>query len=183
MFKNKLVNIVLIVLAGYVILSMINSNYESFTYGSSCNAGPAEFKEGFEAHEKKDDEQVPQKKPQEKPQEEPMLPKELPQQPQEPQGDSVPGYSGCNENERLKPTELLPSDGNDWSDSAPGTGSAEGSSLLEAGYHIGTDTIGQSLRNANLSIRSEPPNPRTNVSPWLNTTIEPDLTRNNICPA
>ena len=33
------------------------------------------------------------------------------------------------------------------------------------------------MRNANLQVRSEPPNPQTNVSPWMNTTIEPDLMR------
>ena len=39
------------------------------------------------------------------------------------------------------------------------------------------NTVGQSLRNANLQIRSEPANPVSNVSPWLNTTISPDLER------
>ncbi len=42
---------------------------------------------------------------------------------------------------------------------------------------IGVDTQTSSLRNANVQLRSEPPNPRTEVSPWLNSTIEPDLTR------
>jgi hypothetical protein len=49
--------------------------------------------------------------------------------------------------------------------------------LLKSGYHIGIDTIGNTLRNANLQIRSEPPNPTTKVSPWLQSTIEPDLMR------
>lgn len=42
---------------------------------------------------------------------------------------------------------------------------------------IGVDTKTSSLRNANVQLRSEPPNPKTEVSPWLNSTIEPDLTR------
>ena len=33
------------------------------------------------------------------------------------------------------------------------------------------------MRNANLQVRSEPPNPTTKVSPWLETTIEPDTMR------
>jgi hypothetical protein len=37
--------------------------------------------------------------------------------------------------------------------------------------------VGQTLRNANLQIRSEPPNPQVAVSPWLNSTIEPDINR------
>ena len=49
--------------------------------------------------------------------------------------------------------------------------------LLDAGSHIGINTIGQSLRNANIQLRSEPPNPQVNVSPWMNTTIGPDLPR------
>ena len=49
--------------------------------------------------------------------------------------------------------------------------------LLDAGYLIGLDTIGQSLRNANLQERSDPIIPKTNVGPWNNSTIEPDLAR------
>ena len=38
-------------------------------------------------------------------------------------------------------------------------------------------------RNSNLQLRSEPPNPQTQVSPWLNSTIEPDLIRRPLdCP-
>jgi len=37
--------------------------------------------------------------------------------------------------------------------------------------------VGQSLRNANHDLRSDPPNPQVIVSPWLNTTISPDLGR------
>ena len=49
--------------------------------------------------------------------------------------------------------------------------------LLKAGYHIGIDTIGQTLRNANLQIRSEPPNPQLYVGPWNTSTISPDYLR------
>jgi len=48
---------------------------------------------------------------------------------------------------------------------------------LKAGYHYGIDTIGSSLRNANLQIRSEPPNPQVYVGPWQNSTITPDFMR------
>ena len=33
------------------------------------------------------------------------------------------------------------------------------------------------LRNANLQLRSEPPNPQLKVSPWSQSTIEPDVNR------
>jgi hypothetical protein len=49
--------------------------------------------------------------------------------------------------------------------------------MLKAGHHIGIDTVGQSLRNANLQLRSEPANPQVNVGPWNQTTISPDLMR------
>ena len=58
-----------------------------------------------------------------------------------------------------------------------GQGNLDSVSLLKAGYHIGIDTAGQSLRNANLQLRSEPANPQMNVGPWNNTTIEPDAMR------
>jgi len=77
------------------------------------------------------------------------------------------------------PSDLLPSDGNSqWAQLNPaGQGDLANINLLKAGYHIGIDTVGQTLRNANLQIRSEPPNPQLNVSPWQNTTIGPDLMR------
>ena len=58
-----------------------------------------------------------------------------------------------------------------------GQGELANVNLLKAGYHIGIDTIGQSLRNANQQIRSEPANPQLYVGPWNNTTIEPDFMR------
>ena len=42
---------------------------------------------------------------------------------------------------------------------------------------IGTDTVAGSLRNANQSIRSDPPNPMQYVGPWMLSTIYPDLLR------
>ena len=56
-------------------------------------------------------------------------------------------------------------------------GILKGVNFLEAGYQVGVNTVGQSLRNANRQVRSEPPNPQVNVSPWMNTTIGPDLAR------
>jgi hypothetical protein len=76
------------------------------------------------------------------------------------------------------PKELLPKQGqNKFSALQPTTNDLQGVNLLQAGYHIGVDTVGQSLRNANLQLRSEPANPQTAVSPWMNSTMEPDLQR------
>ena len=78
-----------------------------------------------------------------------------------------------------KPGELLPKDqNNEWAKLNPqGNADLNNVNMLSAGFHAGIDTIGSSLRNANLQVRSEPPNPTTKVSPWMNTTIEPDLMR------
>ena len=77
------------------------------------------------------------------------------------------------------PAELLPADqNNEWAKLNPtGAGDLNNVNLLKAGHHTGMDTVGSSLRNANLQVRSEPPNPTEKVSPWGNTTIEPDLMR------
>ena len=77
------------------------------------------------------------------------------------------------------PAELLPKDTNSqWAQLNPsGKGELANINLLKAGYHIGIDTVGQSLRNANLQDRSEPPNPQLNIGPWNQSTIEPDFMR------
>lgn len=86
---------------------------------------------------------------------------------------------GCYPREQLNPMELLPSDVNSqWAAVNPtGTGDIQGKNFLSAGALIGINTVGQSLRNSNLQIRAEPPNPQVQVSPWLQSTIEPDLSR------
>ena len=85
----------------------------------------------------------------------------------------------CVQANATKPGDLLPKDANgQWGHLNPsGGGGLEHVNLLKAGYHSGIDTVGTVLRNANLQVRSEPPNPTTRVSPWMNTTIEPDLMR------
>jgi len=93
---------------------------------------------------------------------------------------SMPGIpSSCSNPNIQNPAELLPKDTNSqWAQLNPsGKGELANVNLLKSGYHIGIDTIGQSLRNANLQIRSEPPNPQMNVGPWNQSTIEPDFMR------
>jgi hypothetical protein len=93
---------------------------------------------------------------------------------------SMPGIpSSCSSPSIQNPAELLPKDSNSqWAQLNPsGKGELANVNLLKAGYHIGIDTIGQTLRNANLQIRSEPPNPQLYVGPWNASTIEPDFMR------
>jgi hypothetical protein len=81
--------------------------------------------------------------------------------------------------QQLSAQELLPQDNSSqWAQVYPtGEGSLKDRNFLQAGYHIGINTVGQTLRNANLQLRSEPPCPQVKVSPWIQSTIEPDLGR------
>ena len=86
--------------------------------------------------------------------------------------------NSCFIRDRLTSSDLLPIDsGNSkWGQINPtGSGMLGDQNFLTAGYHVGINTIGQSLRNANLQLRSEPPNPQVAVSPWGISTIEPDV--------
>jgi len=46
---------------------------------------------------------------------------------------------------------------------------------------IGVDTVGQSRKNATYDLRAAPPNPKFVVSPWSNSTIEPDYNTKPLC--
>lgn len=85
----------------------------------------------------------------------------------------------CSRQSVANPEDLLPRDDNSqWAQLNPrGVGDLNNVNLLQAGLWNGINTVGSSLRNANLQIRSEPPNPQSQVSPWMNTTIEPDMMR------
>ena len=85
----------------------------------------------------------------------------------------------CASKQISNPRDLLPADSNsEFSKMNPsGSGDLKDVNLLSAGSLIGIDTVGNTLRNANLQVRSEPANPQMNVGPWHNTTIAPDTMR------
>jgi len=87
--------------------------------------------------------------------------------------------SECYPKDVLSSADLLPRDADSlYAQVNPsGQGSLADQNFLTAGYHVGINTVGQSLRNANRQLRSEPPNPQVKVSPWQQTTIEPDINR------
>lgn len=87
--------------------------------------------------------------------------------------------ASCTAGNVPNPVDLLPKDQNsEWARLNPaGNTDFNAVNHLKAGHHTGIDTVGSSMRNANLQVRSEPPNPTNRVSPWMNTTIEPDLMR------
>jgi len=89
---------------------------------------------------------------------------------------------GCYPRDQLTPGELLPKDTNSvWSQQNPmGSGSLKGKNFLSAGALVGINTVGQSMRNANYQLRSEPPNPQVAVSVFNQSTIEPDANRRSL---
>ena len=86
------------------------------------------------------------------------------------------GYTSQNV---VNPTDLLPTDQNSqWASLNPvNQGNPITPDLLQAGYHIGLDTIGQTMKNPNLQLRSDPYIPKAAVGPWNQSTYEPDLMR------
>lgn len=86
---------------------------------------------------------------------------------------------GCFAREQINPSELLPMDNNSaWAAANPQSdGNIQGQNFLNAGALSGINTVGQSMRNPNRGLRSEPPCPQVKVSPWMQSTIEPDLQR------
>ena len=96
-------------------------------------------------------------------------------------GSNYPGpFEGCYPKQKeLKPEDLLPKDMNTkWAQVNPtGQGMLADRNFLDAGHHVGINTVGQTLRNANYGLRSEIPNPQIKVSPWQQSTIDPDVGR------
>lgn len=91
----------------------------------------------------------------------------------------APMPSGHKPSAVANPSDLLPGDTNSaWSElNQLNNGGIAMPDMLTAGYHIGMDTIGQSLRNANLQERSDPIIPVSDTGPWNKSTIEPDYGR------
>lgn len=100
---------------------------------------------------------------------------------QQPVGASNDSQNAGANNSAINSSDLLPGGDTLHSQVNPsGVGDLLGRNLLNAGHHIGVNTQGCSMRNANRGLRSEPPNPQVQVSPWLQTTICPDLHRRSL---
>jgi hypothetical protein len=86
----------------------------------------------------------------------------------------------CAPKDKLTVEDLLPKDAanSKWAQVAPaGQGDVGNQNFLTAGYLMGVNTVGPTLRNSNQQLRSDPPIERMNVSPWNQTTIEYDASR------
>lgn len=103
------------------------------------------------------------------------------------ENDNYTTVSGMNtrnnmnrDNKEADPSVLLPKGNNEWSDLNNVSEDLKNINLLSAGHHYGINTVGSSLRNPNLQIRSEPIIPKTNIGPWNNTTIDSDTLRRSL---
>jgi hypothetical protein len=70
---------------------------------------------------------------------------------------------------------------NDWFEVIPEAISVKNRHLINVSKPIGINTIGTSLRNASWDIRGAPQNPKFVISPWLQSTIEPDTNIKSLC--
>lgn len=91
-----------------------------------------------------------------------------------------------NDKDKFNPISLLPNeDDNDaeWFDNPYKSNavSVKSKHLINVSRPIGVNTIGQSLKNANLQLRPDPANPKVPVSPWSNSSIEPDNNIRSMC--
>lgn len=71
----------------------------------------------------------------------------------------------------------------DWFDVEPllTTKKIKGTHLIHPKVHMGVNTVGSSLRYGTHDIRGDVACPKILVSPWLNSTIEPDTNLKGIC--
>ena len=83
----------------------------------------------------------------------------------------------------LTSSDLLPAEDKnaiEFANMAPQVdGSLSDQNFLTAGHLQGE--MSTVSKNANYGLRSEPPNPQDNVSPWMNTSIKPDSLRRPLC--
>jgi hypothetical protein len=85
----------------------------------------------------------------------------------------------CYPKQQLNPSELLPNDPHSgWAQMNPqGMGDLAGKNLVDPSYFLGVNTIGQSLKNANQQIRSDPSIPSGPSFGILQSTIQADVYR------
>jgi len=71
----------------------------------------------------------------------------------------------------------------DWFDITPlqTTQKIKGTHLIHPKVHMGVNTVASTLRNGTHDIRGDIVNPKLNVGPWMQSTIEPDTNIKGLC--
>lgn len=82
----------------------------------------------------------------------------------------------------FKSENYLPKESNkDWFEVMPEPISIKNRHLINVSRPVGVNTIGNSLRNASYDLRGTPACPKFVVSPWMQSTIEPDYNIKGLC--
>jgi hypothetical protein len=92
--------------------------------------------------------------------------------------NKTPG--SCFPRDTNTPEDLIPKGAanSKWAQVMPaGQGDVKDQNYLTAAHHVGINTVGQSMRNANMQLRSDPPVPKSAAWPIMQSTIEYDNSR------
>lgn len=109
-------------------------------------------------------------------------------QPSDETGGNFAGYANAglkkkqSPEELFKVDELLPQEVNkNWFEVMPEPIKVKNRHLINVTRPVGVNTIGTSLKNASYDIRGTPPCPKFVLSPWLQSSIEPDINIKGLC--
>jgi len=99
---------------------------------------------------------------------------------------AVPPTSGKNKKETTKDmfniNNYMPDEQpKNWFDSMPETVSVKNRHLINITKAVGNNTVGSSLKNPSYDIRGNEACPKFVVSPWMQSSIEPDININSWC--
>lgn len=93
-------------------------------------------------------------------------------------------HANCYTRDGLNPADLLPKPSAEASQflasNPPVSGTPDNRNLLQAGYHIGIDTVCQTNKNPNLQLRSDPPIARCGTQPIFNASSYPAQQNNRL---
>jgi hypothetical protein len=102
------------------------------------------------------------------------------------EGNALAAYSGSprkelSDEEKFNASALLPKEEKqDWFDDVTPQ-KIKNRHLINIYRPIGVNTVITSRKNPSLDLRGNPVNPKTFVSPFLNSSIEPDVNARGIC--
>jgi hypothetical protein len=106
------------------------------------------------------------------------------------EGSNLAAYAGCgskklSEEEKMNSSTLLPKEqNNDWFDTCADTTKGlkiKNRHLININRPIGVSTISTQRKNPSYDVRGNPANPKFVVSPFLNSSYEPDINASGIC--
>ena len=101
---------------------------------------------------------------------------------------STEGKVACKSGEKCDVEDLfnadnyLPKEQNDdWFEVPKDAVSVKNRHLINVVKPFGVDSIGSHNKNSSYDLRRAPINPKFETGPWLNSSIEPDLLRKELC--